>query len=240
MANRYYTSLSLRLGEAVLQGAESHHLATVMRARPGDQICLFNGDGCEYLASVVLIGKKEVTLQIESVRPSALEARPYVEIAAAVPKGDRESFMIEKLTELGIARFVPLTTARSVVVPKPDRLRRAVIEACKQCGRNTLMDIADVRPIADYLTSVQAATHRWVAHVGAIGLPSLGQTGCQAVPGSCRIQVVIGPEGGLTDDEIAVAGAANWQLISLGKRILRIETAAIAVAAYCSLSANSA
>ncbi len=170
MANRYYTSFPLAPGEVILQGPEARHLATVMRASPGDAVCLFNGDGCEYPATVIAVSKRDVTLIIEAVERPSRELSFQLEIAAAVPKGDREEFLLEKLTELGVTRFVPLITERAVVVPKVERLRRTVIEASKQCGRNVLMEVAEVVRFEEYLATTAAAT-RWLAHVGSGSLP---------------------------------------------------------------------
>src|SRR5215831_8855509 len=133
MAERFFTPDSLAPGEYVLTGAEAHHITTVRRFGPGDRVVLFNGDGNEYAAEVVGVAKKAVTLNVLSVA---------VIVASALPKGDRADFLVEKLTELGATRFIPLLTARSVVVPKEsavEKFRRAVIEASKQSGRNRLM-----------------------------------------------------------------------------------------------------
>jgi 16S rRNA (uracil1498-N3)-methyltransferase len=260
MANRYYTSFPLCPGEVILQGPEARHLATVMRTRPGDAVCLFNGDGCEYPATVVTVSKRDVTLRIESVEKPQRELSFQIEIAAAVPKGDREEFLIEKLTELGVTRFVPLVTERSVVVPKIERLRRTVIEASKQCGRNALMAVAEVQRFDDYLRQSANVANRWLAHPHSPPSPgTAGQgtelretTGTREDPHPPPLSrkagkeeqgnqtIAIGPEGGFTESEVNAANTAGWQCVDLGPCILRIETAAIALAAYCSFNANNA
>jgi 16S rRNA (uracil1498-N3)-methyltransferase len=265
MANRYYTSFPLALGEIILQGPEARHLAMVMRARPGDVVCLFNGDGAEYPATILAIGKRDVTLRIDSIERPNRELFCELEIAAAVPKGDREEFLIEKLTELGVTRFMPLVTDRSVVVPKAERLRRTVIEASKQCGRNVLMEVADVMPFNDYILQSKSTACRWLAHPvsesgslspGGGGLGRGGDTIEHArryppprpsptmregeKPEPSSITIAIGPEGGFTENEVQSAISKGWQCITLGPRILRIETAAIGLAAYYAFSARSA
>ncbi len=232
MANRYYTSFPLAPGEVVLQGPEARHLATVMRARPGNAVCLFNGDGCEYPATVIAVSKRDVTLHIASVEKPSRELAFQLEIAAAVPKGDREEFLLEKLTELGVTRFVPLLTERSVVVPKVERLRRTVIEASKQCGRNVLMEVSELVRFDEYLRRSKDFGCRWLAHP----CPQSKEVPLSVYPHT----VAIGPEGGFSDAEVKAATTAGWQCVDLGPRILRIETAAIAVAAYCSFNANNA
>jgi 16S rRNA (uracil1498-N3)-methyltransferase len=132
MADRYYVDSALAPGQVELSGPEAHHLATVCRLRPGDAICLFNGDGREYAAEVVAVGRRHVTVRIHGVAAPEREHRFHIEVAVTLPKGDRAQFLLEKLTELGVASFVPLRTERSVVHPrdaKLDKLHRYVIEA---------------------------------------------------------------------------------------------------------------
>src|SRR5205823_11989284 len=162
-------------------------------------------------------------LEVTGRETPARELAFRLEIAAPLPKSDRGDFLIEKLTELGVTRFVPLQTARSVVHPratKLDRLQRAVIEASKQCGRNVLMQVDLLTNWNDYLGRDDLPAQRVVAHPG--GAPWLRTAG--------DIALAVGPEGGFTDDEIAAAVAAGWRTMGLGPRTLRVETAAIVLA----------
>ncbi|MBX7103921.1 MAG: 16S rRNA (uracil(1498)-N(3))-methyltransferase, partial [Gemmataceae bacterium] len=237
MADRFYVSFPIAPGELLLQGPEAHHLATVRRFRPGDSVILFTGDGSEYPAEVLAVGKKDVTLRLgEPLRP-VRELPGKLEVAAAVPKGDREEFLIEKLTELGVTRFVPLITARSVVVPKQERLQRTVIEASKQCGRNVLMEVAAPTRFADYLAG-STATERYLAHTGTG--PDAKSPAELARAAGFDVTIAVGPEGGFTDEEFAQAVRSGWQPLHLGSRVLRIETAAVAAAGYVALSASTA
>lgn len=225
MAERFYTSSALRPGPALLQGPEARHLAAVMRFRPGDRVVLFNGDGHQYPADVVAVERKSVTLDVIAVESPARERGAPVVVATPLPKGDRADFLIEKLTELGATAFVPLRTARSVVHPrdsKLDRLRQAVIEASKQCGRNVLMGIESMTDWAAFVTRSDLPAARVVAHpTGTDSVPELG-TG---------VAFAIGPEGGLTDEEVTEARSAGWRVVGLGPRILRVETAAVLLVA---------
>jgi len=115
MSERYYLDASLGLGEVVIAGPEAHHLATVCRSRPGDLVCLFNGDGHEYRARVVAAERRRVTLEIFEKASPQRELPFALEVAVPLPKGDRAQFLVEKLTELGVTRFVPLSARRSVV-----------------------------------------------------------------------------------------------------------------------------
>src|SRR5262245_8562482 len=139
MSERFYINCPLSPGLVELDGPEARHLATVCRLRPGDAVTLFNGDGLEYPARVTQVGKKQVSVEVLAVESPQRELGFPLVVAAPLPKGDRAQFLIEKLTELGVTNFVPLSTARSVVHPretKIEKLERYVIEASKQCGRN--------------------------------------------------------------------------------------------------------
>jgi 16S rRNA (uracil1498-N3)-methyltransferase len=226
MAERFFTSDSLAPGEYVVSGAEAHHISTVRRFGPGDRVVLFNGDGNEYAAEVVGVAKKAVTLNVLSVAAIDRELAFPLVVASALPKGDRADFLVEKLTELGATRFIPLVTARSVVVPKEsavEKFRRAVIEASKQCGRNRLMIVDAPQKWDAFATRGDLPQTRFVLHT-APGLPRLAR----CVGGAT---VAVGPEGGFSPDEVAAAFAAGWQAVSLGTRVLRVETAALTAAA---------
>jgi 16S rRNA (uracil1498-N3)-methyltransferase len=227
MSSRFYTNCSLQPGILYLHGPEAHHLATVCRFRPGDEVCLFNGDGYEYPARVVAIAKKSVELEILEKLNPARELAFRLELAAPLPKGDRAQFLLEKLTELGVTSYVPLSTQRSVIQPreaKLEKLQRHVIEASKQCRRNVLME---VKPVADWesYSQQQADTIKFLAHPGGEPL--------RAVTGNfSSVVVAVGPEGGFTDEEIAAGVASGWRLVDLGPRILRMETAALMLAGW--------
>src|SRR5262249_19611717 len=144
MAERFYLNCALAPGVVALRGPEAHHLAVVCRVRKGDRVFLFNGDGREYPAQVEEGGRRDVTLAVLGVAEPPRQVGFRLELAALLPKGDRGSFLVEKLTELGVTAFVPLVTERSVVHPREARLEklsRTVIEASKQCGRNVLMEV---------------------------------------------------------------------------------------------------
>lgn len=233
MADRFYVNSPLAPGSAVLQGPEVHHLANVLRTKPGTAVCLFNGDGAEYPATVVEIAKRSVSFDVGPPLRPVRELRIDLEIAAPLPKGDRGDFLIEKLTELGVRRFVPLRTRRSVVHPRTERLERAVIEASKQCGRNVLMGIDPVMEWERLVGSTPRDIARYLAHPLGSALQPVPQ--CHE-PERKRCIVAIGPEGGFTDEEVERARTADWQIVALGPRILRVETAAIALAGYFGFS----
>ncbi len=228
MSERYYVADSLAPGPIVIEGPEAHHLAAVCRLRAGDRVCLFNGDGREYPALVKEVGKRRVALEVLTVETPQRELGFRLEVAAPLPKGDRAQFLIEKLTELGATHFVPLQTQRSVVHPRDtDKLQRWVIEASKQCGRNVLMAVEPLCEWESYCRRTALPARRLVAH------PASGN---MSRPLGGEIAVAVGPEGGFTEEEIAVARAAGWQVVSLGPRILRVETAAMFLASLVGIS----
>jgi 16S rRNA (uracil1498-N3)-methyltransferase len=228
MAERFYVDRPLALGPLMLRGTEVHHLVNVCRVDRGSGIFLFNGDGQQYRAVVEGVGKKEVLLRIEEIEAPDREISYRLELAAPLPRGDRAQFLVEKLTEIGVTHFVPLHTARSVVQPRPthlDKLRRHVIEASKQCGRNVLMQVA---PLTDWKTYVPAAG---LPEKRILADPSAEEVWPpQVVPFLQGLKMAVGPEGGFTEEELALAQEEGWQKVSLGPRILRVETAALVLA----------
>jgi 16S rRNA (uracil1498-N3)-methyltransferase len=227
MSQRFFVESPI--GEAAsarLVDSEAQHLAKVMRAKLGDEVTLFDGSGQEFTGRISAIGKSAVDLEIVQRRPIDRELRNPLTLAVSLPKGDRQKVLVEKLVELGVTRLIPLDTQRSVAEGTPAalaRLRRQVIEASKQCGRNRLMEIAEPLTLSRLIETTAAAELRVLAHPAGGALSALSP--------SAAATVAIGPEGGFTDDEIAAAQAAGWEIVAFGPRTLRIETAALALAA---------
>jgi len=166
-----------------------------------------------------------------------------------LPKQERQRWLVEKAVELGVARLVPLLARRTVSQPSAeaiDRMRRVVIEASKQCGRNRLMEISPGQSPAEFFQSCPAARPRWLAHPGGLSLATAfsqvarslqDQTGVEKSPEG-EIALAIGPEGGFVDEEVAASARCGWQTVDLGGRILRIETAACGLVAIAALLAG--
>ncbi len=231
MADRFYVPDALAAGEYCLSGPEAHHLATVRRFQVNDAVVLFNGDGHDYPATLLAVGKKQVLLHVgEAVAVQRERTSPLV-IASALPKGDRAEYLVEKLTELGATQFIPLQTQRSVVQPreaKREKFERLVIEASKQCGRNVLMEVTTPMHFDELLAEASLQPlQRLIAHTTEVGsgvpVPSMGSAG---------VLVAIGPEGGFHPDEVNAALAAGWDCLSFGPRVLRVETAASAACCW--------
>lgn len=228
MPRRFYLPQSFESDAIRLTGAEAHHLSRVLRFQAGDEITLFDGQGHEARARIEAIAANTVELAVLERTIDMQPAESSLTVAAAVPKGERFDWLVEKATELGVARLVPLITARSVVHPgdsKLERLRRTIVEASKQCGRSRLMELtAPVewsKLVADEFNS---GKNVWVADPsGEPLLPALAETPRPTL-------VAIGPEGGFTAGELELAARQGARPVGLGSHILRVETAAITLA----------
>ncbi len=245
MSERFYSDQPIVVGmEVVLAGTEAHHLLHVMRRGVGDRVTLFDGKGGEFTAEIMATTRRDLTLAVLGQHEVDREAAIKIVMGIALPKGDRQKVLVEKLTELDVTRLVPLVTERSSPLPKGtglDKLRRGVIEASKQCGRNQLMEIADPTPLADFFTGQTDAQERLIAHPGSppISLSPLSpSTPSKTTSETNSVAIAVGPEGGFSDTEYAMALSHGWQGVGLGPRLLRIETAAIALAAIRSMGAT--
>jgi len=225
MADRFFIDCALAPGLVAIQGPEAHHLATVCRLRAGDTLTLFNGQGAEYPARVREVGKRSVTVEILGVERPQRECGFRLEVASPLPKGDRAPFLLEKLTELGVTAFTPLQTRFSVVHPreaKLDKLQRHVIEASKQCGRNVLLRVGELTSWTDFCNRQDLPAAKILAHPVA--------TDTRA--GGGDVVLAVGPEGGIAEEEVRLGRETGWQVVSLGPRILRMETAALYLAVF--------
>ncbi|WP_428307499.1 16S rRNA (uracil(1498)-N(3))-methyltransferase [Lacipirellula sp.] len=235
MARRCYSETPIAGDQATLDGSEAHHLLHVLRATPGMAVTLFDGSGHEFDAEVTACKRSTVELAILESRLVDRELPQPLVLGVALPKGDRQRWIVEKSVELGVTRIVPLITERSEK-QGGDKLGRYVIEASKQCGRNRLMEIAEPMRWNDWLAAEAPAMggvsdaealapRRWVAHPTGVR-PTAAEFAQQR-----STLLAIGPEGGLSDGEVEAAVAAGWEAVGLGKRILRIETAALGLVA---------
>lgn len=234
MCRRFFVDRPVVGDCARLDGSEAEHLIRVLRVKVDDEVVLFDGSGAEFPARVVSVGRSHAELRVLECRWVDRELSPSLVLAVALPKGDRQRWLVEKAVELGVAQLVPLVTKRGVAQPVDralDRLRRAVVEASKQCGRNRLMNISEPQTVAEVVAAAPADCQRWLAHPCASARP-LRALLEQATRDP--LLAAIGPEGGFTEDEIAAAGP-ECRLVTLGPRILRIETAALAIASGVAL-----
>lgn len=219
-------------GELPLEPAQAHHLRDVLRLDVGDEVEAFDDAGWTAVARVALTAGG-VVLHAETVREPQAPLLDWT-IASAVPKGNRADWMIEKLSELGTPRFVPLAAQRSVVLPegagKRGRWQRLAEESAKQSRRSGVMRIDDLTDARAYAQQVRS--DGWYLSTAPTARPAhvaIRQFIEQSRPP--QLNLLIGPEGGWTDAEIAAFDAAGLTGVHLGATILRIETAAVAAAA---------
>lgn len=228
MTARYFVAPAIDGSVAQLTGPEAHHFLHVMRGKVGDSVTLFDGTGHEYTAQVAQVSRRDVELSVQRKERVSRESALPLTLAVALPKGERQNWLIEKAVELGVTALVPLVTERSQVKITPavlERLRRGVIESAKQCERNLLMTIAEPTPWGEF--AAQNLTGAKIIAVPGATEP-LSSTLLQE-PEQGAI-VAIGPEGDWSPAEVQLAGEHGWQRVSLGPRILRVETAAILAA----------
>jgi 16S rRNA (uracil1498-N3)-methyltransferase len=212
-------------GKLRLEADESRHLTRVCRLGVGDIVEVFDGQGHAVKAHVVKVDNNGVDLTAVGL-PLQEPAAPFrMTLASAVPKGDRFDWLVEKATELGIERLIPIVTERAVVQPgrpKLERLRKVIVVASKQCRRNRLM-ILDSPVRWDQVLGIYTASIKFLADPH--GIPP---SQWPAIPVGRPVILAVGPEGGFTPAELRHADEAGWLAISLGAHILRIETAGVA------------
>jgi len=216
-----------------LPEGEARHFLRVLRGKVGDQILLFDGQGHEMTAEATSVSKKEVIVRVLERRYEP-PAGPRIVLATAVPKGERLRWLVEKATELGVDAIQPLLTQRSVVDPRPTKMARLennVIAACKQCGRNHLMTLHEPQPLDAVLDAAAQSGEALIAAVPGGGTAVNVLSEAIASGGAGTIRMLVGPEGGWTEAELSRFEESGCLPIGLGRNILRIETAALGLAA---------
>jgi len=244
--HRYYVPQALSPGKIFLPPEEAHHALRVRRESVGDGCVLFDGLGNEAPAVIVSTTKRDCEIEIESIRFAPRDLPGRFTLGVSLPKGDRLRAVVEKAVELGVHELVPLLTERSVKIPTDnsiEKLQRFVIEACKQCERNRLMEIKTPIDFDAWLVRVAANAASTNPSFRIIAHPDLAEhriTMKQFLATNTANQprhgfAAIGPEGGFTDDEVLKAVNSDWKVIDLGSRILRVETAVASLATIAAI-----
>lgn len=207
----------------------SHHLARVLRAKVGEKVVLFNGQGDEYSAVIQDIHKKTVCVEVLKKIQRDVESALDLSLAQGISRGEKMDYTIQKAVELGVKRIIPLFTERCNVKLDSERGEKRlqhwqsiIISACEQSGRNCIPDIHMPGTLESWLPTV-TADHRLVLSPYA-----KSRLKDQPIQSSARVVLLIGPEGGLSDKEIALAEQFDFLPLNLGQRVLRTETAALA------------
>jgi 16S rRNA (uracil1498-N3)-methyltransferase len=229
---RVYVDAPLRPGSVIeLPAAAGQHLVKVLRARSGDAIVLFGGDGREFAAAVESVRGSRVTAAVGEGREIDRESALAVTLVQCIARGDRMDLIVQKATELGATRIVPVMSKRSVVrldaaqaAAKAEHWRGIAISACEQSGRNRLPLIEPPRQLIRHLGDEPAGAARLVLE------PEGGSGREISIQGA--VEIAVGPEGGFDLEELEAFRLAGFEPVSLGPRVLRAETAAIAGLAW--------
>ena len=218
------------------------HLAKVLRARSGDEVVLFNGDGREFTGVIEKVQGSRVSAAIGAARPMDRESPFQLTLVQCVPRGDRMDFIVQKATELGVVRIVPVLSQRSVVrldesqsVSKQAHWRAVAVSACEQCGRNRVPSVDAPLPLLNYLGALAAQAKaddvlRLVLEPERAQRTERGGRSIDIAssPSASHAQIAIGPEGGFAPEELEAFDLSTFSRLALGPRVLRTETAAIA------------
>jgi 16S rRNA (uracil1498-N3)-methyltransferase len=239
---RVYVEAALNPGSLVeLPRDTASHLAKVLRARSGDELIMFNGDGREFDGMIEAVRGSRVSASIGDSRPVDRESPLAITLVQCVPRGDRMDFIVQKATELGVARIVPVLSQRSVVrldkaqaESKAIHWRAVAVSACEQCGRNRLPAIEAAQPLLNHLgePSPGMGPRLVLEPESALAARATAQDLGGAADAIVHAEIAIGPEGGFAPDELEAFRVAGFSQIGLGPRILRTETAAIAAVVW--------
>lgn len=223
--SRFFIDAPLSLGQHDLPEAQAHYIGRVLRHAAGDAVQLFDGSGQEYLGELIEVGKKSVRVELREALAGMAESPLSVHLGQGLSRGERMDWAIQKATELGASQISPIVSARCEVRLKDERAdkrmahwRQIAISACEQCGRSSLPQINPPLTLEHWLEQVEAdlklvlhpVAEPWASH-----------------PQPASLAMLIGPEGGLSEDEVQQAMGRGFHAARLGPRVLRTETAPV-------------
>lgn len=228
--SRIFQPVELVCGaEILLDKQASHHLAVVLRAKPQDVLTIFNGRGGEYNSVITQVNKQQVRVQIDHYVARAAESSLALYLAQGISRGEKMDYTIQKAVELGVKKIIPLFTERCTVKLDAERCAKRlqhwqsiIISACEQSGRNEIPELLLPMTLEN---SLQAVTADWYFVLSPKAISRLKE---QPVQERQRVVLLIGPEGGLSEEEVTLSCQRGFMPLSLGPRILRTETAAVA------------
>jgi 16S rRNA (uracil1498-N3)-methyltransferase len=231
MARFYVPQPRIEKGMMRVEGSEVRHIRRVLRLKTGDEVVVFNGSAKEYQGTIVKEGPSSVVIMIQNIYSSQRESHLEITLAQSLLKGDKMDYLIQKATELGIKEIVPFFSSRSVPsleksrkVTRHHRWERVAVEASKQCGRGV---VPKIEPLQDYSEMLKTASPD---SLRLILWEREGKRLKEALEGSKekkKIFFIIGPEGGLSQEEVEHAKRNGFTPVTLGRRILRSETASL-------------
>jgi 16S rRNA (uracil1498-N3)-methyltransferase len=215
----------------ILADDATNHLANVLRAKVGQALVMFNGDGAEYSAHIIDITKRKVIVCIDTKLSLSVESPLTIHLGQGISRGDRMDWVIQKAVELGVSEITPLITERCGVklssdrwLKKHEQWHKLVIAACEQCGRNMLPKL---NPPLEFQYWISQSTEQL-----RLTLHPRAETSFRHIRVSNKgVRLLIGPEGGFSEQEIYQTEESGFQTIQMGPRVLRTETAAVAAIA---------
>ena len=230
---RSHVDQPLAVGQRItLPEDSSAHLLRVLRLAPGDAVTLFNGDGFDYAARLLTAAKRGAEAEVTGREPVARESPLLITLVQGVARGEKMDLVLQKATELGVDAFTPVVTERTEVKLDAERAgkrmthwRGVLAAACEQCGRAVLPRLSEPTALAAYAGTERADIKLVLDPTGDVGLASVSPQAGQS------IALVVGPEGGLSERDLATLRAAGFRGLKLGPRILRTETAGLAAVA---------
>lgn len=238
MANfRFYTNTPLNIGDTIqLSASAAAHATRALRLNLDDEVIIFNGDGHDYGCTITIIEKNTVFVRVNQSQQLNNESPLKITLIQAISSGDRMDFTIQKAVELGVTLIQPITSQRSVVKLSTERAEKRTqhwqniaISACEQSGRAVVPNVLAPLSFSQYFAK---NTKKEDESILKITLAPTASKDLKSLPQSSHhIQLLIGAEGGLSDDEILVSQRNGFEAITLGKRILRTETAGLAAIA---------
>jgi 16S rRNA (uracil1498-N3)-methyltransferase len=239
MTRRFYVEPGvLSASTVVLDGSVAHRLSSVLRLRPGEEVVLFDGTGEDVTARLDAVSPKRIAATVVGRAPGAPEPKTSVTLYQCVTKGERFDWLVEKATELGVSRIVPLLAARSVVRTaaggnRLERWRRIAVEAAEQCGRSAVPAVGDPEAFSQAIASAVGVCLLPYEAAGEMA-PSV-QTALNdridELFATGAVSIFIGPEGGFEDAEVRAAVDGGATVVTLGNRVLRAETAGMVATA---------
>lgn len=225
--SRIHTTQTLTTGTTVqLADEAAHYVGKVLRLRAGESLSLFNAVDGEHLSEIVHVDKRSITVRLVSIIPCTADPVLPVHLGLGLSRGERFDYAVQKATEAGVSTIIPLLTERCEVKLKSERVdnrlthwNRIAVAASEQCGRCHVPEIAAPITLREWLGQPRSGARFVLDHRGTAGFPAL------ATPES--VTLLVGPEGGLSDEEVNAAQQNGFQTVKLGPRVLRTETAPI-------------
>lgn len=224
--SRFFIDAPLALGEQMLGADLAHYIGRVLRLAPGSPIQAFNGSGSEWAGEVSAVSKREITIHLTEQLQGVAESPLAVHLGQAMSRGERMDWAIQKAVELGASEITPLFTERCEVKLQGERAdkrqahwQQVAISACEQCGRSVVPTVHAPTALPDWLATIQADLKLVLHHRTEQSLTSLDRP--------TSLALLIGPEGGLSGDEIHIAEQAAFKAARFGPRVLRTETAPV-------------